>query len=98
MNSPTLAILALALVLAGLFSFLSVFVWAHQRRREREAYYRSETLRKFSETEKAAPALLVQALQEDERLLPARRRLETCKLAADHAGRRYRDDDVHQSG
>jgi peptidoglycan/LPS O-acetylase OafA/YrhL len=79
-NSPTLGILALALVLTGLFSFLSVFVWAHQRRREREAYYRSETLRRFSETAGAAPALLVQALQEDEHN-SVRRRLEACRLA-----------------
>jgi hypothetical protein len=79
-DSPALGILALALVLTGLFSFMSVFVWAHQRRREREAYYRSETLRRFSQTGKAAPALLVQALQEDERY-SVRRRLEACKLA-----------------
>jgi len=58
-NSPTLGILALALVLAGLFSFLSVFVWAYQRRREREVYYRSETLRRFLETGGATRELLV---------------------------------------
>ena len=80
MNSPTLAILTLTLVLTGFFSFLTVFVWAHQRRREREAYYRCETLRRFSEAGNAAPALLVQALEEDERC-SARRRLEACKLA-----------------
>ena len=80
MNSPTLGILALALVLTGLFSFMSVFVWAHQRRREREAYYRAETLRRFSETGGAARELLLQALQEDERHA-VRRRLEACKLA-----------------
>ena len=80
MNSPTLGILALTLVLAGLFSFLSVFVWAHQRRREREAYYRSETLRRFVETGGATRELLVEALQEDERHA-VRRRREVCKLA-----------------
>jgi hypothetical protein len=79
-NSPTLGILALALVLTGLFSFMSVFVWAHQRRREREAYYRSETLRRFSENGGSARELLIQALQEDERH-NVRRRLEACKLA-----------------
>lgn len=80
MNVPTLGILALALVLTGLFSFMSVFVWAHQRRRERESYYRSETMRRFSETGGAARELLLQALQEDERYA-FRRRLEACKLA-----------------
>ena len=80
MNSPTLGILALALMLTGLFSFMSVFVWAHQRRREREAYYRSETLRRFSETGGAPRELLLEVLREDERY-SVRRRLEACKLA-----------------
>ena len=80
MNSPTLGVLALALVLTGLFSFASIFVWAYQRRREREAYYRSETLRRFSDTGGNARELLLQALQEDERHA-GRRRLEACKLA-----------------
>jgi hypothetical protein len=79
-NSPTVGILALALGLTGFFSFMSVFVWAHQRRREREAYYRSETLRRFSETGGAARELLLEALQEDERY-SVRRRLEACRLA-----------------
>jgi peptidoglycan/LPS O-acetylase OafA/YrhL len=79
-DSPTLGILALALVLIGLFSFMSVFVWAYQRRREREAYYRSETLRRFSETGGNARELLLQALQKEERNA-GRRRLEACKLA-----------------
>jgi hypothetical protein len=79
-NSPTLGIVALALVLTGLFSFASVLVWAHERRREREAYYRSETLRRFSETGGPARELLLQALQEGERH-DVHRRLEACKLA-----------------
>jgi hypothetical protein len=79
-NNPTLGILALALMLTGLFSFMSVLVWAHQRRREREAYYRSETLRRFLETGNPAKGLMLQALQEDERYV-ARRRVEGCKLA-----------------
>jgi hypothetical protein len=79
-NSPTLGIVALALVLTGLFSFMSVFVWALQRRREREAYYRSETLRRFSETGGNARQVLLEALQEDERHAGSRR-LEACKLA-----------------
>jgi hypothetical protein len=79
-NSPTLGILSLALVLTGVFSFASVFVWAHQRRREREAYYRSETLRRFSETGGPARELLLEALQEEERHA-SRRRVEACQLA-----------------
>lgn len=80
MGGPTLGVLTLALTLTGLFSFLSVFVWAHQRRREREAYYRSETLRRFLDNKEAAGEQLLQALLEDERRA-ARQRLEACKLA-----------------
>jgi len=78
-SPPTLGVLALALVLTAFFSFASVCVWAHQRRREREAYYRSETLRRFSETGGAALELVLEALREDERQA-VRRRVEGCKL------------------
>jgi hypothetical protein len=78
-NNPALGILALALVLTGLFSFASVCVWTHQRRREREAYYRSETLRRFAETAEAARELVLEALHEDERQA-VRRRIEGCRL------------------
>ena len=42
----------------GLFSFLAVASWSESHRREREAYYRSEAIRKLAETspEVAAPA------------------------------------------
>jgi hypothetical protein len=35
----------------SLFSFIAVASWADARRREREAYYRSETLKKIAETQ-----------------------------------------------
>ena len=33
----------------GMWTFIAVATWSENRRREREAYYRSETLKKFSE-------------------------------------------------
>jgi ferric-dicitrate binding protein FerR (iron transport regulator) len=35
----------------ALFSFIAVASWADARRKEREAYYRSETLKKLAETQ-----------------------------------------------
>ncbi len=63
----------------ALFSFLSVATWSVSRRREREAYYRSETLRKVMEMPGATPA----SVQEHVRLDQAnddRRRREGLKL------------------
>ena len=60
----------------ALFSFVAVASWSDNRRREREAYYRSEMLKKISEmqTENA-----VTVLREEERNA-LRRRLEGIKL------------------
>jgi hypothetical protein len=43
----------------GLFSFLAVAAWADARRREREAFYKGEALRKIAETQGGEAALAV---------------------------------------
>ncbi len=46
-------VVAIAIPIVGsiaLFSFLGVASWTDARRKEREAYYRSETLKKISES------------------------------------------------
>jgi hypothetical protein len=50
----------------ALFSFLSVVAWVDCRRREREAYYRSETLRKVSELPGATPESLLEFMHEQQ--------------------------------
>jgi Flp pilus assembly protein TadB len=63
----------------ALFSFLAVAKWSDSRRGEREAYYKSETLRKIMEMPGATPA----SVQEYVRLNQAnddRRRREGLKL------------------
>jgi hypothetical protein len=60
------------LVLIPIFSFVAVLVWADARRREREALYRSETIKKISETQGAGSA--VEFLREEERLAARRNR------------------------
>lgn len=63
----------------AMFSFVAVVVWSQERRREREAYYRSETLKKIAEAG-AGGTSAVEFLRE-EQSLAARRRQEGLKLA-----------------
>ncbi len=60
----------------ALFSFLAVATWSDNRRREREAFYKSDTLKKLSEmSADTANSLLC----EDERLTRRRQR-ESARL------------------
>ena len=77
MNEFTLPMaLFLSVGAIALFSFVAVATWSDNRRREREAYYKSETLKKIAEmgTDNA-----VAVLREEERNA-LRRRLEGIKL------------------
>jgi hypothetical protein len=55
----------------ALFSFLAVAAWSDSRRREREAYYKSEALKKVAEIQGDNPVVAV--IREEER--NAQRRL-----------------------
>ncbi len=55
----------------ALFSFISIATWSDNRRREREAFYKSEALKKLAESP-SADALAV--LREEERIAEKRRR------------------------
>jgi hypothetical protein len=63
----------------ALFSFLAVASWSDARRREREAYYTSETLKKIAESSSEGAKSAMELLQEKERQ-GIRRRLEGMKL------------------
>lgn len=56
----------------ALFSFIAVASWADARRKEREAYYKSETLKKLTETQGAAAVL--DLLREEHKHEAAKRR------------------------
>jgi hypothetical protein len=58
----------------ALFSFLAVSAWSDARRREREAYYRSEILKKIADTQGAGGGSALEALREQERYAVRRRR------------------------
>lgn len=58
----------------SLFSFVAVSSWADARRREREAFYRSETLKKVAEAPPSGAALALDFLRERDRKADARTR------------------------
>ncbi len=67
----------LSVAAASLFTFVAVASWAEARRREREAFYRSETLKKVAESQGGAA---VMELIRDEHKLAAARRRDGLKL------------------
>ena len=69
----------LSVAAVAVFSFIAVVVWSQERRREREAYYKSEMLKKIAEAG-AAGASAVDFLREEQRIA-TRRRQEGMKLA-----------------
>jgi hypothetical protein len=50
--------------LIGLFTFLSVAAWTSARRKERDAYYKSEAIKKITEMQGATPEPVLQMLRE----------------------------------
>jgi hypothetical protein len=57
----------------ALFSFIAVAAWSDARRKEREAYYKSETLKKIAESGTGGSAAL-EFLREQDRMSDRRRR------------------------
>jgi hypothetical protein len=77
MNVFTLPMsLFLAVAASGMWAFIAVVSWADIRRKEREAYYRHETMKKISEMPGESGLAL---LREDDRNT-ARRRRENTRL------------------
>lgn len=71
--------LFLSVTLVAVFSFLGVLAWSENRRKEREAYYKSETLKKLAEAQGPGASSAVELVKEEERIA-LRRRLEGLKL------------------
>ena len=63
----------------AVFSFVGVAAWSDSRRKEREAYYKSETLKKLAEAQGTGASSAVELVKEEERIA-LRRRLEGQKL------------------
>ncbi len=69
-----------SLLVEASFCFLSVMIWSRERRREREAYYRHETLRKISDSQGTSSGVLLEILREEERIA-GRQRRESQKIS-----------------
>ena len=63
----------------ALFSFLGVASWSEARRKEREAYYKSETLKKIAESSGEGAKSALELLREQDKMA-SKRRLEGMKL------------------
>jgi|ERR1700677_3597403 hypothetical protein len=81
-NGNTAGVVAVAIPVVGsiaLFSFLAVASWADARRKEREAYYNSEAVKKIAESSSEGAKSALELLREKEKNA-FRRRLEGLKL------------------
>jgi hypothetical protein len=81
-DGNTVGVVAVAIPVVGsiaLFSFLSVAAWSDARRKEREEYYKNETLKKIAESSGEGAKAAIELLREQNKGL-ARRRLEGMKL------------------
>lgn len=66
---PTVLFFLLCLAIPiACFSFLAVAIWAKNRRLEREAYYRNETLKKIAESSELSANAALELLREHEKI------------------------------
>ena len=75
-------VVAVAIPVVGsiaLFSFLAVASWSDARRRERETFYKSETLKKIAESSGEGAKAAIELIREQEKSA-VRRRREGMKL------------------
>jgi hypothetical protein len=61
------------------FSYLSIMAFVNGRRKERDAYYRNETVRRLTESQGAGADAAIEVIREEDRL-QIRRRVESIKL------------------
>jgi hypothetical protein len=69
----------LAVGAIALYSYLSIHSFVNGRRKEREAYYKNETMRRLTEHQGAGADAAIALMREEDRL-QTRRRLEGLKL------------------
>lgn len=74
MNAGTLALFIPIVSVICVFTFVSIASWADARRKEREAYYKSETLKKIAESEGPGATSALELIREEERIAVRRQR------------------------
>jgi hypothetical protein len=81
-DSNAVGVVAVAIPVVGsiaLFSFLAVASWSDARRKERETYYKSETLKKIAESSGEGAKAAIELMREQEKN-SVKRRLEGMKV------------------
>jgi hypothetical protein len=81
-DGNAVSVVAVAIPVVGsiaLFSFLAVASWSDARRKERETYYKSETLKKIAESSGEGAKAAIELMREQEKSA-VKRRLEGMKL------------------
>jgi hypothetical protein len=66
--------LFLSVAAVAVFSFVGIAAWSDARRREREAYYKNEMLKKVAESQGSGANSAVDMIREQERIAVSRRR------------------------
>lgn len=82
LDSNAVGVVAVAIPVVGsiaLFSFLSVAAWSDARRKEREEYYKNETIKKIAESSGEGAKAAIELLREQNRTV-TKHRLEGMKL------------------
>jgi hypothetical protein len=64
----------LGLTIVMVFTFVSVAVWSESRRKEREAYYKSEMMRRITESTGDGGKQVLEIMKEEERIRQGARR------------------------
>ncbi len=81
-DGNAVGMVAVAIPVVGsiaLFSFLAVATWSDARRKERETYYKSETLKKIAESSGEGARAAIELIREQEKNA-VKRRFEGMKL------------------
>lgn len=78
----------LAVGAIALFTMISISVWTDARRKEREAYYKNDMLKKVAESQGPGAASAIELLREENRIMTTRRKqeLKTSGLIVGAAG------------
>ncbi|HLJ78764.1 MAG TPA: hypothetical protein VKT75_15190 [Acidobacteriaceae bacterium] len=78
----------LAVGAIALFTMITVTAWSGERRKEREAYYKNDMLKKVAESQGPGAASAIELLREENRIMTTRRRqeLKTSGLIVGAAG------------
>jgi hypothetical protein len=71
---PVVALMIPIVAIICVFTFVSIAAWADARRKEREAYYKSEIFKRVAETQGAGGSAALEYLREEDRITTRRAR------------------------